>query len=505
MNRTDFTRNLKQWVLPKRLIIKQNLLAYGFLAVPLLLLSIFTFYPIIQGIYISFLNYQVLKNPTLGGPIAFITAFMHNLGQGWPDSLWNIGLFLLSLILFAATIIKQASKKIILLAAAVLFIINIIPLRPVLTKTFQDINYVLEEDRIISNGMVPDYIDMLKGQYGKDACIIKETVNPDETRVYVKRSIWVGLDNYDKILPNQEYTDFVKNNFWYVLLLFSPVLGFIFIYLLAGQRKRNRTLDLGLKTITLSLLLVLLVISWPRVFNGTTWQFYDALRNSLKYLLVVIPIQIASILLAILVNQKIKGVTFFRMLYYIPVITGVVIIGYCWKFIFQPNGLLDALLKMTHLVKQPISWLGDPHIALFSIMFVTFWRGLGYYMVLYMAGLQDISQELLEAAKIDGASTSQLITRIYLPLLRSTILVCTVLSTMAALRVFEEIFVLSGGSAATTPMNGTITMVYLIYDRAFGLIGGLQFSYSAGLAVILSIVIALFTLLNFRLERRFER
>ncbi|HEX3046337.1 MAG TPA: sugar ABC transporter permease [Bacillota bacterium] len=504
MNLVDLKNKLSKLGLSQNRQLKQNLIAYGFLAIPLLLLAMFTFYPILQGVYISFMDYPVLKNPTLGGPIAFMTAFIRNLSQG-TNVLWSIGLFLLSLILLIAMVIKRVSRKIIFLLVIVLFIVNLIPLRQVLTKTFQDINYVLEEDRTIANDMVPAYVEMLKGQFGKQALIVKKAVNKDETRVYVKRSIWVGWGNYQKILPNQEYTDFVKRNPWYVLLLLSPVLGFILIYVLTGPRRRNRTLDVSLKTITLSLVFILLIISWPRVFNGTTWQFYDALQNSLKYLLVVIPLQIASVLLAILVNQKIKGVTFFRMLYYIPVITGVVLIGYCWKFIFQPNGLLDAIMKMTHLVKEPIAWLGDPHIALFSIMFVTFWRGLGYYMVLYLAGLQDISQELLEAARIDGASTSQLITKIYVPLLRPIILVCTVLSTMAALRVFEEIFVLSGGSAATTPMNGTITMVYLIYDRAFGLIGGLQFSYSAGLAVILSIFIALVTALNFRLERGLQR
>lgn len=503
MNALKANLQTKPRDLYREIRIKQNLVAYGFLALPLILLAVFTFYPLIQGIYISFLDYQVLKSPTMGGPVAFTKAVLANLHTA-QFPLLSLALFVLTIVAIVVMAFKKVSKRIILLSILALLIINVIPLQNVFSRSLGEINYSLEEDRTIANDMVPDYVAMLHDQYGKNALIVKEPVGKDETRVYIKRSIWVGVGNYEKILPNKEFVDFVRKNPWYFMLLVSPFLGFWFIYLFAERRKKNRGLDISLKMITTVAVVALIAVSWPQIFHNKTWQFYNAMENSLKYLLVVPPLQIASLLLAVLVNQKMKGITFFRTLYYIPVITGVVIIGYCWKFVYQPNGLLDSLLRMLHITNQSISWLGDPRFALYSIMFVTFWRGLGYYMILYLAGLQDISEELIEAAKIDGASPFHMITRIYMPLLRPTILVCTVLSTMAALRVFEEIFVLSTGSAATSPMNGTETMVYLIYDRAFGLFG-LQFSYSAGLAVILSVIIGLFTILNFKLERGTDR
>ncbi|MGE5581193.1 MAG: carbohydrate ABC transporter permease [Bacillota bacterium] len=475
--------------------LKRNLIAYAFLIIPLLLLTVFTFFPLIQGIYISFMDYNILNNSTIGGPIAFIKSFIGNLHDA---PMISPILLLLSSIVLIFLILKTISRRVILVSFIALLVINLFPLGKVVNKTFQDINYSYDEYRTIRNDMVQDYVQMLKEQYGKDAVIIKEKVNKDETRVYVKRTSWVGTKFYRAIITNQPYVKFIKKNIWYSFLFAGLLLGLLVMRWLKEQRRQNRSLDLSIKGLLLLDALVFSIISWVQIFNSESWSFYQALKNSLVYILVVPPIQILSILLAILVNQKIKGIAFFRTLYYVPVITGVVIIGYCWKFIYQPNGLLDATFAVLHL--KPLSWLGDSRIALYSIMFVTLWRGLGYYMILYLAGVQDISDELLEAARIDGASTFQLITKIYIPLLRRTILVCTVLSTIAALRVFEEIFVLSGGSTGAAPMNGTNTLVYMIYEKAFGQFG-LQFSYSSAIAVILSIFIMIFTMINFKLER----
>lgn len=485
----------------KKARIKQNIVAYSFLAIPLLLLTVFTFFPLFQGVYISFLDYNIMNSPTVGGPVAFIKSFTSNLRYVHNYTL-SLSLIVISIVLVGALIRKKIPQKKIWLSLGGLLILNALPLGDVFQKTLQDINYAIVEDRTISNDLIPRYIEMLKDQYGNEAEIKKEIVNEDETRVYMKESTWVGIKFYRSILTNRLYIDFIKQNSWYTYLFFFLLIGFLILRILKDQRGQKRYLGLTLKGMILLDAVVLAIISWFQIFNSQSWSFYQALKNSLVYILVVPPIQIAAILLAILVNQKVKGITFFRTLYYVPVITGVVIIGYCWKFIYQPNGLLDATLALMHL--EPVSWLGDSRFALYSTMFVTFWRGLGYYMVLYLAGIQDIPNELLEAAKIDGASSFQLIAKIYIPLLRRTILVCSVLSTIAALRVFEEIYVLSGGSTGAAPMNGTITMVYMIFDKAFGQFG-LQFSYSAALAVILSIFIGIFTLLNFKLERRYDQ
>lgn len=485
----------------KKARIKQNIVAYTFLMLPLLLLSVFTFYPLFQGVYISFLDYNIVNSPTIGGPIAFIKGLINNLLYVDNRGL-SLALILLSVSVVYFLISKKVSQKVIWLSIAGLLLLNCLPLGNVLQKTLRDINYVIEEERTIDNDLVPRYVEMLQEQYGKNAPIVQEQVNEDETRVYIKKSTWVGIKFYRSIITNEGYVDFVKRNPWYTYLALSVLAAFFLLRLLKKQRQQRRSLDLSLKGLIIIAVAILAIISWFQIFNSQSWSFYQALKNSLTYILVVPPLQIASILLAVLVNQKIKGITFFRTLYYVPAITSVVIIGYCWKFIYQPNGLLDATFALFNL--EPVSWLGGYPIALYSTMFVTFWRGLGYYMVLYLAGIQDISSELLEAAKIDGASTFQLITKIYIPLLRRTILVCSVLSTIAALRVFEEIYVLSGGSTGAAPMNGTITMVYEIFDKAFGMFG-LQFSYSSALAVILSLFIGAFTILNFKLERRYDQ
>jgi len=217
--------------------------------------------------------------------------------------------------------------------------------------------------------------------------------------------------------------------------------------------------------------------------------FYTALQNIMKYLIVVPFIQFFSILLAILVNQKIPGIKFFRTLFYVPVITGSVIVSMAWKWIFNVDGLLNYTLLNLGLIKEPILWLTDSHLAIYSAMFVTFWRGLGYYMVIYLAGLQNIPSDVYEAAKIDGANSKQILFKITLPLLRPTMLFCFIISTLAALKVFEEIYLLTQGA------SGTATMMYLIYDYAFV---RYKFGISAAASVIFSFILLIFTIINFK-------
>ena len=217
--------------------------------------------------------------------------------------------------------------------------------------------------------------------------------------------------------------------------------------------------------------------------------FFSALKNTFQYLIVVIPIQFFAIVLSVLVNQKIPGIRFFRTLFYIPVITGAVVVSLCWKWIYAEDGLINYFLLNLHIIKEPVLWLTDKAVVLWSAMFVTFWRGLGYYMVIYLAGLQNIPADVYEAAALDGATGVKKFFRITLPLMRPSILLCTVLSTMSAFQVFEEIFLLTGGAA------GSSTLAYEIYDRAFV---RYNFGNSAAMAIVLSLIISVFTVINFR-------
>ena len=217
--------------------------------------------------------------------------------------------------------------------------------------------------------------------------------------------------------------------------------------------------------------------------------FWRALTNSFRYLMVVPFIQFGSILLAVLVNKSFPGVRLARAIYYIPVITGAVVVSIVWQLIFQERGLLNYILTRIGVISRPILWLGDPRVALYSCMFVTLWRGLGFYMVIYLAGLKNIPRELYEAAAIDGASGWHQLWYITLPLLRRSMLLCFTLSTIAALQVFEEIFLLTQGGANTS------TILYEIYNLAFN---RFQFSLAAALSVILALFLVVLMVINFK-------
>ncbi|MCA9795188.1 MAG: sugar ABC transporter permease, partial [Candidatus Eremiobacteraeota bacterium] len=144
---------------------------------------------------------------------------------------------------------------------------------------------------------------------------------------------------------------------------------------------------------------------------------------------------------------------------------------------------------------ERVDWLTNPSIALFSVMFVTLWQGLGYYMILYLAGLQTIAPELEEAARLDGANAWQVLTRVTIPLLRPTVALCTIISCISALKVFGEIFIMTPDGG---PEYSTLTMVYYIYTRAFE---DFDMGYSAAVALVLAGVVAVISYINVRYFR----
>lgn len=221
-------------------------------------------------------------------------------------------------------------------------------------------------------------------------------------------------------------------------------------------------------------------------------RFWIAMRNSITYLLIVPVIQFFSILIAIAVNREIRGINLFRAACYIPVITSIVVVALAWRWILQDRGILNYFLSLLHITSQPIPWLTQPSTALLSVMFVTLWKGLGYYMVIYLAGLQNISSEYVEAARIDGASKTRIFFSITLPLLKPSIALCSIISSIAALKVFAEIYVMTEGG----PLFSTTTMVYYIYQRAFTL---LDIGYASAMALILAVVIGIFSYFNLKL------
>ncbi|AAQ57940.1 carbohydrate ABC transporter permease [Chromobacterium violaceum] len=219
--------------------------------------------------------------------------------------------------------------------------------------------------------------------------------------------------------------------------------------------------------------------------------FLSALKNSALYLLVVPIIQLLAMLLAVLVNNNLPGIKLFRAAYYLPVVTSVSVIGIIWNFMYTEDGVLNAALRWLHLVNDPVGWLTDDHIALFAVMFITVWRGIGWYMVLYLAGLQAIPADVYEAAQLDGAGRWQRFWRITVPLLAPTILLCSVMSVLAAVKAFEEVQILTKGG----PMQSTYTALYYAYE--FG-IKSLNFGRALAASLVMSAFCIALAWLNFR-------
>lgn len=190
-------------------------------------------------------------------------------------------------------------------------------------------------------------------------------------------------------------------------------------------------------------------------------MFVSGLKNSLLFLLIVPVIQVGALSLAVLVNNRLPGIRFFRAAFYVPVVTTVSVVGIMWGFMFHEQGALNYALLSLRLVNAPVGWLSDDTLALFAIMFVTIWRGLGWYMVMYLAALQAVPADMQEAARLDGANRWQMFWKITVPVLRPTIIVCSILSVLAALKAYQEVDVLTQGG----PMNSTFTALYYAYDQ----------------------------------------
>lgn len=196
-----------------------------------------------------------------------------------------------------------------------------------------------------------------------------------------------------------------------------------------------------------------------------TPNFWNAARNSFLYLVVTPALAAASLLVAVLVNRKMRGINFFRTAYFLPVVIPMVIAGIAWKLILSDDtGVLNGLLMSAHVINRPIYWLTGADLAIFSVMFVTFWKGIGYYMVMFLTGLQTIPSNLYESAQVDGASDMYAFRRITLPLLKPYVLLVLILSSSAAIKVFDEVYIMTSGG----PLRKSETLIYYMYTNALG-------------------------------------
>jgi putative chitobiose transport system permease protein len=232
--------------------------------------------------------------------------------------------------------------------------------------------------------------------------------------------------------------------------------------------------------------------NFQKLFNDKV--FWQTLRNTFLYLIGVVPILVIVPLgLAILVNQKLRGIRWFRIAYYTPVIISMVVAGIAWKALYASDGILNQLLKLVGFT-DGIPWLTSPDLALWSVMLVTIWKGLGYYMVIYFAGLQGIPVDLYEAAAIDGSDGWQKHWDITIPLMRPYLSLVAVISSISAMKVFEEVYIMTQGG----PLNHSKTVVYYVYEKAFR---DLEINYASAIGLVLFLFILILSIINLKLSR----
>jgi putative chitobiose transport system permease protein len=220
--------------------------------------------------------------------------------------------------------------------------------------------------------------------------------------------------------------------------------------------------------------------------------FWQVLFNTLVYLVFAVPFLVTlPLILAILVNQALRGIQIFRAIYYFPVVVSVVVAGLAWKWVFAENGILNYFASLALFQTIKVAWLTDSRTAIFAIIAVTVWRGLGYYMVIYLAGLQSIPQDLYEAAAIDGSDGWQKHFDITVPLLKPYIILVAIISAIASMKIFEEVYIMSKGG----PANSTKTVVYYLYEKG---IGGLEMGYASAIGVVLFLAIFTISILTVR-------
>lgn len=216
--------------------------------------------------------------------------------------------------------------------------------------------------------------------------------------------------------------------------------------------------------------------------------FYKVLLNTFLYLFIAVPIlAIIPLFLAILLSNKIKGVTLYKILIYLPVIVSIVVAAIAFKWLYAEEGILNYFIGV--LGFNPIGWLTDTRFALISVVIVTIWKGIGYYMMIYLAGLMSVPKELYEACEIDGANPIQKHLTVTIPHIMPTIALVSTISAISAMKVFAEIYVMTKGG----PLNSSKTIVYYIYERAFE---NLDLGYASAMAVVLLGIVMIFSLIN---------
>ncbi|MEQ6206041.1 carbohydrate ABC transporter permease [Enterococcus mundtii] len=229
--------------------------------------------------------------------------------------------------------------------------------------------------------------------------------------------------------------------------------------------------------------------NFTRMLSDDT--FWLSLKNTFLYTIGVVPLTlVCSLGLAILLNQKIKGVKFFRTAFFFPYVTSLVAIAVVWSMLFHPTmGPINQFLRV--VIENPPGWLSSSDWALTAIIIVSVWRGMGYYMILYLAGLQGISKELYEAAAMDGANKWKQFIHITVPALRPTTFFVTIMLVINCFKIFDLVQVMTDGG----PGRATNVLVYQVYSEA---LVKFNFGYASAIAMVLFVIVLVITVIQFK-------
>lgn len=228
--------------------------------------------------------------------------------------------------------------------------------------------------------------------------------------------------------------------------------------------------------------------------------FWRTFWNTVFYIVTIVPLQLAlGLLMALGLNQAIRGVTWYRLIYFMPVVTIIVAGAIVFRYLLSTNGtvnnVLEALAGAVGLTVEPINWLGSTQYSKWSVVLLTLWKNTGFTMVIYLAALQGVPQELYDAAEVDGAGAWQRLRNVTLPLISATTFFLFVFQTIGAFQLFSEPFVLTSGG----PAQSSMSTVQYIYENAFKF--G-RMNKASAIAWFLFVFIFLFTLIQNRLQRR---
>jgi putative chitobiose transport system permease protein len=227
----------------------------------------------------------------------------------------------------------------------------------------------------------------------------------------------------------------------------------------------------------------------------TDERFHRALGNSAMYLVGMIPFAVLiPMWLAVLVNQKVRGVQAFRVMYYLPAISSMVAVGVAWRYIFHQQGVLNWVLIELGVIDQPIQYLLSQTWALPALVLVEGWKMLGFFMMIYLAGLQSIPAEIFEAARVDGAGPVRRMWHLTIPLLMPYTAVTLTLGMLDSLRVFESVYVMTRGG----PQDSTMSLGYLAWSTAFE---RYQFGYASAIGLVMLVLMVGLAVLNQRVTR----